>query len=182
MSTKRRKNTLALYRHWLNLTLLVTLSACLPHSPDGQTGNTAQTPNAFWKPPAAPTPSRLTKEPALPENLETQRLGLGEVLDVALCNNPVTKASWADAQAAAAGYGSSQAAYLPTVNMAGSVAVKETTTVMPKPIPRSNTRGLALIFHGCFLTLEAGMLSGSRPCSHSWQQTGVTMRHFRIPY
>jgi len=130
LSTESRKNTLALYSQRLILTLLVTLSACLPHSPGGQAENTAPAASAFGKPlttaKATPTASTLVKEPSIPSNFDSQRLGLADVLDAALRNNPVTKASWADAQAAAAGYGSSQAAYFPTVNMGGSIVLKET--------------------------------------------------------
>jgi len=108
------------------------LSGCLPASLGVQVENTAATANTFWKPPA-PANAKATqpdfsfaKQPAIPLNLDPQRLGLPDVLDVALRNNPVTKASWADAQAAAADYGSSQAAFLPTLSMDAAINLKDT--------------------------------------------------------
>ncbi len=131
MLTTSRKHTLAYCHQGLILTLLVMLSACQP-LPGGQVDNTPPTANAFWKPPtaalqASPTSSNLAKPPAaIPAHLDPQRLGLADVLEVALANNPVTKASWADAQAAAAGYGSSQAAYFPTVGLNTTLGLKDT--------------------------------------------------------
>jgi outer membrane protein len=43
-------------------------------------------------------------------------LALGEVVDVALCNNPQIKESWAAIKIQAAGVGQARAAYLPTVS------------------------------------------------------------------
>ncbi len=105
------------------------LSACVPHSLDGKIEDTAPSARSFWKPPATAvsTPTALAKQPAaIPPSLDQQRLGLADVLDVALSNNPVTKASWADARAAAAGLGSARAAYLPALSLDGSIGLKDT--------------------------------------------------------
>lgn len=131
MSTASRQNIWARYRQGLSLALLLMLAACLPHSPGVATENAPNAPNAYWTPPvtarATPTASPVTQQPAtIPPSLDPQRLGLADVLDVALQNNPVTKASWAAAQAAAAGYGSSQAAYFPTLNINGAIGLKDT--------------------------------------------------------
>jgi TolC family type I secretion outer membrane protein len=41
-------------------------------------------------------------------------------VDIALQNNPATRAAWADAKAAAAGYGSAQGAWYPTAGLSGN--------------------------------------------------------------
>jgi len=43
-------------------------------------------------------------------------LSLGEAVDIALCNNPQIKSSWANIKVQAAAVGEARAAYLPTVN------------------------------------------------------------------
>ncbi|MDA8417834.1 MAG: TolC family protein [Desulfobacteraceae bacterium] len=43
-------------------------------------------------------------------------LALGEAVDLALCNNPQIKASWADIRVQAGALGEARAAYLPTLN------------------------------------------------------------------
>lgn len=49
-------------------------------------------------------------------------LTLAEVVDLALCNNPQTRALWASARAQAAQVGVSTAAYLPTLSAQGNVS------------------------------------------------------------
>lgn len=44
-------------------------------------------------------------------------LSLAEIVDIALKNNPDTRAAWMNARAAAAGYGAAQSAYLPSLNV-----------------------------------------------------------------
>ena len=52
-------------------------------------------------------------------------LTVAEVVDVALRNNPVTRAAWADARAANAEYRSAKGAWLPSVTLSGSVKRSE---------------------------------------------------------
>ena len=47
-------------------------------------------------------------------------LSMAEVIDLAMCNNPQTRASWAAARAQAAQLGASMASYLPTLTVQGS--------------------------------------------------------------
>jgi outer membrane protein TolC len=49
------------------------------------------------------------------------RLSIGDVVDLALRNNPATTQAWANARAAAAAYGASKSAYYPTID--GTVSV-----------------------------------------------------------
>jgi TolC family type I secretion outer membrane protein len=63
-------------------------------------------PNQFWNGPAGACPSA----PAIPDPL-----GLADAVDLALCNNPLTRESWANAKAGAAALGIARGAYLPSV-------------------------------------------------------------------
>ena len=106
------------------------LGACATHPLDRPFEQAPPSARSFWKPPvtaaSTPIPTSSAKQPALPPALDQQHLGLVDVLDVALGNNPVTRASWADARAAAAGLGSARAAYYPAVTLDGALGLKET--------------------------------------------------------
>ncbi|MEI6970758.1 MAG: TolC family protein [bacterium] len=47
-------------------------------------------------------------------------LTLADIVDIALSNNPTTRAAWADARAAAARHAAARGAYLPTVELMGT--------------------------------------------------------------
>ncbi|MEP6619971.1 MAG: TolC family protein [bacterium] len=55
-------------------------------------------------------------------------LALGEIVDLALRNNPQTQLSWAQARAAAASYGAATGAYVPTLDASANVARSQTTS------------------------------------------------------
>ena len=55
-------------------------------------------------------------------------LVLGQVVDLALRNNPQTKLSWAQARAGAAVYGEATAAYVPTLDATANVVRSQTTS------------------------------------------------------
>ncbi len=82
--------------------------------------------------PAAAAPRRAPRPdrpgPVVPvEQVLSRGAGLTvvEVVDVALRNNPDTRAAWADARAANAEYRSAKGAWLPTVSLSGSVTRSE---------------------------------------------------------
>jgi TolC family type I secretion outer membrane protein len=60
-------------------------------------------------------------------------LGLADVVERALCNNPLTREAWANARFQAAQVGIGRSAYLPTVNANGSLSLNNVET--------SGTRG-----------------------------------------
>jgi TolC family type I secretion outer membrane protein len=86
-----------------------------------------------WTPPAgairevAPTDTAVAA--AVPAGLadRIRRLTLAEIVDVGLRNNANTRLAWANAQAAAAAYGSQRGAWLPTVD--GDVSADRIKTV-----------------------------------------------------
>jgi outer membrane protein TolC len=89
-----------------------------PHV-DGEAG-TSPAPNALWVPPAhrdsaVAHPAPLTLPPDMQARIDS--LTLGDVVDLALRNNPTTRISWENARAAAAAYGSAQGDYYPTIDL-----------------------------------------------------------------
>jgi len=67
---------------------------------------------------------------SLPAELiqHADQLTIGDVVDVALRNNPQTRESWAQARAAAAGYGSALGSYYPTVQASSSFGRTQTAS------------------------------------------------------
>lgn len=79
---------------------------------------TAPAPNKEWAPPPPPRDTLPTTPTSFPPDLlsRANTLTLGDVVDLALRNNPETQISWANARAAAAAYGGSKALYYPTID------------------------------------------------------------------
>ena len=97
----------------------VLLSAgCVGTPSVGGVAGTAPAPNKVWAPPP-PSRDTLPSTPSsLPPDLASRvsTLTLGDVVDLALRNNPETQISWANARAAAAAYGGSKGLYYPTID------------------------------------------------------------------
>ena len=70
-----------------------------------------------------------------------QPLSLGEVVDIALCNNPQVSAAWAQIKMEAGGLGQARAAYLPTINGSYSRLKNSTTYPATSGIPNAYTIG-----------------------------------------
>jgi TolC family type I secretion outer membrane protein len=79
--------------------------------------------------PPEPRPGEAGTLVALPPEVaaRSDALSLGDVVDVALRNNPQTQLSWAQARAGAAQYGAASASYLPTVDASVNSAYSQTT-------------------------------------------------------
>jgi outer membrane protein TolC len=104
---------------------LLLAAGCVHRPPaiNGVPGAPSQ-PNEYWTPSASDA-ARLASEraarvatvptPAIPASFG--QLGVPEVVDLALRNNPSTRLSWAQARAAADVFGASRGAFLPTVNV-----------------------------------------------------------------
>jgi outer membrane protein TolC len=121
---------------------LASLLGCGTPGVRGVAG-TAPSPNVFWTPPphtAPPPPSgRL---PAIPPGVAERaaQLRLADVIDIALRNNTLTSAAWADAQATAASYGAAKGQYYPTITLLGTA---EALKSAPSNVPASFTRQFA---------------------------------------
>ena len=74
--------------------------------------------------------------------VSTQAMTLVAVVDAALCNNPQTRAAWANARAAAAQLGSAQSAYLPTLN--GSASISRDRNALTGNAATNQNLGLSL--------------------------------------
>src|SRR5436305_5341759 len=109
-------------RRSLALATLGLVGACVHHPPaiNGAPGAPSQ-PNEYWTPSARdaarlqsamPVPAPATAMPA-----SVGKLGVTDVVDLALRNNPATRLSWAQARAAADVFGASRGAFLPTVSV-----------------------------------------------------------------
>ncbi|HLA40097.1 MAG TPA: TolC family protein, partial [Candidatus Glassbacteria bacterium] len=117
----RRKNRLyRLVRLCLVCALGPAFTGCAGYLRDGLTGKTAARPSGMWTPPALARvqPDTSAKKRELPAALlnEPDSLTLELIVDIALRNNPETRASWAAAKAAAARLGSEQGAYYPQLD------------------------------------------------------------------
>ena len=79
---------------------------------------TAPAPNKAWTPPPPPRDTLPSTPASFPPDLlsRANTLTLGDVVALALRNNPETQISWANARAAAAAYGGSKGLYYPTID------------------------------------------------------------------
>jgi outer membrane protein len=80
---------------------------------------TAPAPNVAWTPPPPPRDTLpVAGASGVPGDLAARAnaLTLGDVVDLALRNNPETRLSWANARAAAAAYGGAKGQYYPTID------------------------------------------------------------------
>lgn len=117
-------------RTWTALAL-AGAAACGTPSVSGVPG-APPAPNRAWTPPAerARTADSLPSA-AVPPDLEGRihSLTLADVISIGLQNNPATRASWANARAAAALYGAERSTWLPTIDAA--VNASRTQSVRP---------------------------------------------------
>jgi outer membrane protein len=104
-----------------SLALLPALCACVGPPRVSGVPATSSSPSVPWTPPAGATKPEPLVPPATasvvpPEFAQRiSRLTLTDVVDLALLNNPATRASWFQARAAADVLGSVRGGYLPTV-------------------------------------------------------------------
>jgi outer membrane protein TolC len=92
----------------------------------------------LWNPPArglAPEPE--LHDSGIPPDLlqRANQLTLGDVIDLSLRNNPVTRVSWSQARAAAATYGAARGSYLPSL-------IASATASRTKSVPVNGGRSI----------------------------------------
>ncbi|MDB4881001.1 MAG: hypothetical protein JWL60_2447 [Gemmatimonadetes bacterium] len=115
------------------LVLLAAVSSCrtAPAKRIGGMPAAPESPSEPWRAPEGVVPPEPPRPPVptLPADLapHARALALGDVVDVALRNNPRTQLSWAQARAGAAQYGAVAASYLPTVEGTINSAASNTT-------------------------------------------------------
>jgi outer membrane protein len=98
------------------------LAACLGTPRVSGVPGASPAPQVPWTPPAATRESLATSDTssraAIPADMadRIRRLTLTEIVDLGLRNNAETRLAWANAQAAAAAYGSARGEWLPTID------------------------------------------------------------------
>jgi outer membrane protein TolC len=127
--------------HFLRVSMLAILAGSACHTPgtpriDGVAGAPANPATPWTVPASARTPPPPAAPPAAPgataalaadsATAAAVRFSLTDVVDLALENNPTTRESWANAQAAANEYGSARGARYPTLN--GSINLAGAST------------------------------------------------------
>jgi outer membrane protein len=122
-------------------------------------------PNVPWRaPPGAVKPESLVTQAtatAIPPDLaeRIQKLSLADVVDLALRNNPVTRASWAQAREAADVLGSTRGQYYPTIDGDASVSRTQSPATSTRPAGLRTQYGPTLTLN--YLILDFGGRSGS---------------------
>ncbi len=130
--------------HFLRVSMLAVVAGSACHTPgtpriDGVAGAPANPATPWTVPASARTPPPPAAPPAAPAataalaadsaTTAAVRFSLTDVVDLALKNNPTTRESWANAQAAANEYGSARGARYPTLNGSINLAGASTGSV-----------------------------------------------------
>ena len=122
-------------------------------------------PNVPWTVPAgAIKPEPLVTAAtalAVPPDLEQriQQLSLADVVDLALRNNPATRASWAQARASADLLGSARGQYYPTVDAQATASRTQSPATGTRPAGKRTEYGPTITLN--YLLLDFGGRSGS---------------------
>ncbi|GAC1484969.1 MAG: TolC family protein [Gemmatimonadaceae bacterium] len=122
-------------------------------------------PSIPWTPPAGAVKPESVVTPviniAVPPDLQQRirQLRLVDVVDRALHNNPATRASWAQARAAADVFGSARGQYYPTINGAGTVSRIKSPATLARPAGLRTEYGPSVTLN--YLLLDFGGRAGS---------------------
>jgi outer membrane protein len=122
-------------------------------------------PSVPWTPPAGAIKPESVVTPviaiAVPPDLQQRirQLTLVDVVDLALRNNPATRASWAQARAAADLYGSARGEYYPTIDGAATVSRIKSPATLARPAGERTDYGPSITLN--YLLLDFGGRSGS---------------------
>ncbi len=117
----------------LLLAVLGLLAGCVGTPRVSGVPGASPAPQVAWTPPASAlrdmTPADTSAAAAVPPDLadRIRRLTLAEIVDIGLRNNAATRLAWANAQTAAAAYGSQRGEWLPTID--GDVTATRLKTV-----------------------------------------------------
>jgi outer membrane protein len=149
----------------ISLPLVLGIAACAnPPRVNGAAG-ASPSPSVPWKVPAGairaePTVTRAVAV-AVPSDLQERirQLSLIDVVDLALRNNPATRASWAQARAAASLFGSARGAYYPTVNGTADISRIQSPATLQRPGGKRTEYGPSIDLN--YLLFDFGGRSGS---------------------
>ena len=156
--------TTRLLRATATVAILIVAGCGNPPRVNGVAG-AAPSPSIPWRPPAGAVKPESLVTPiitaAVPADLQHRltQLSLSDVVDLALRNNPATRASWAQARAAADLFGSARGQYYPTVNGAGTVSRIKSPATLARPAGIRTDYGPSISLN--YLLLDFGARSGS---------------------
>lgn len=149
----------------ISLALVSLVAACgNPPRVNGAAG-ASPSPSVPWTPPAGAIKPESVLTPAIvlavPADLQQRirELTLVDVVDLALRNNPATRASWAQARAAADLFGSARGQYYPTVNALENVSRIRSPATLARPAGERTEYGPSITLN--YLLLDFGGRSGS---------------------
>jgi len=149
----------------ISLPLILGIAACAnPPRVNGAAG-ASPSPSVPWKAPAGAIRPEEVVTPALvavvPADLQDRirQLSLVDVVDLALRNNPATRASWAQARAAASLLGSARGAYYPTINGSATASRIQSAATLSRPAGKRTEYVPSIALN--YLLLDFGGRSGS---------------------
>jgi len=149
----------------ISLPLILGIAACAnPPRVNGAAG-ASPSPSVPWKAPAGAIRPEEVVTPALvavvPADLQDRirQLSLVDVVDLALRNNPATRASWAQARAAASLLGSARGAYYPSINGSATASRIQSAATLSRPAGKRTEYVPSIALN--YLLLDFGGRSGS---------------------
>jgi outer membrane protein len=149
----------------ISLPLILAIAGCgNPPRVRGVAG-APPSPSTPWKVPAGAVKMEPVVAPAVapavPSDLQERirQLSLADVVDLALRNNPATRASWAQARAAASLFGSARGAYYPTIDGSADVSRIQSPATLQRPAGKRTEYGPSITLN--YLLLDFGGRSGS---------------------
>ena len=153
------------YLQAISLLIVSFLAGCgNPPRVNGAAG-ASPSPSVPWTPPAGAIKPESLVTPAIaiavPPDLQQRirQLTLVDVVDLALRNNPATRASWAQARAAADLYGSARGEYYPTIDGSATVSRIKSPATLARPAGQRTDRAPSITLN--YLLLDFGGRSGS---------------------
>ena len=145
--------------------LILVIAGCVnPPRVNGAAG-ASPSPNIPWTVPPGAIKSEPVVAPAVaaavPPDLQERirQLSLVDVVDLALRNNPATRASWAQARAAASLFGSARGAYYPTINGTADVSRVQSPATLQRSAGKRTEYGPSIDLN--YLLFDFGGRSGS---------------------
>ncbi len=146
--------------------VLVSIAAACGSPPRvNSVAGAAPAPNVPWTPPPGAVKPESLATPAIaaavPPDLQERlkQLSLTDVVDLALRNNPATRASWAQARTTADLFGSARGEYYPTINGAATVSRIKSPATLARPAGQRTDYGPSITLN--YLLLDFGGRSGS---------------------
>jgi outer membrane protein len=149
----------------ISLLLVLVIAGCgNPPRVNGAAG-ASPSPSIPWKAPAGAIKPESVVIPAVaaavPADLQERirQLSLVDVVDLALRNNPATRASWAQARAAASMFGSARGSYYPTVDGLATASRIQSPATLARPAGKRTEYAPSISLN--YLLLDFGGRSGS---------------------